>query len=304
MILDALKLTALHLALLLAPLTLAAVVLHQLNVITTRVLGSAFGSGAVIWFTGWLGTPIHELSHAAACALFRHRIQEIVLFRPDPESGVVGYVRHSWSPRNPWAVLGRGFVGIAPLFGGAAVLALVLFLLAPRDLVDGLFRLELAADTSAFAAQLAAWVDRVQQGARALVDPRHLTRPASWLLAYLALCVGTHLAPSGADLRGAWPSLGALVALLAAADLALVLALGPAGTRWILAAASLTVPVVAVLALASLLVGAALAVVFVAASAWSALTGRGIGAPLRVVLAQPWRLAAVGAVVALAVRLA
>jgi hypothetical protein len=303
MVLDALALTALHLALLLGPVTLAALVLHQLNVLTTRVLGGTFGANAVIWFTGWLGTPVHELSHAAACVLFRHRIQELVLFRPDPASGVVGYVRYVWSPRNPWALLGHGLVGIAPLFGGAAVLAALLFLLAPGELVRSLFQLELAADPAAFLAQLGGWVTRIGAGAASLLQPALWTRPTTWLLAYLTLCVGTHLAPSGADLKGAWPSLAILLVLLGLTDLALVLTLDGAGTTWVLAAASLTVPVVAMLALAAVLVGVALAGVLLVATVWSALTGRGLLSPLRMVLAEPWRLLSVAAAGLLATQL-
>lgn len=315
MILDALRVTALHFALLLGPLVLAAGVLHQLNVLTTRVLGGTFGAGAVIWFTGWLGTPVHELSHAAACVLFRHRIKELVLFRPDPETGVVGYVRYTWSPRNPWALLGHGLVGVAPLFGGAVALAALLFLLAPGEIVHSLFprstfplssRLDLTPsqlDTQAFLAQLSGWMVRVEEAAVSLFRPNLWTRPATWLLAYLTLCIGTHLSPSGADLKGAWPSLMILLASLGVVDIVLVSSLGGDATVWVLAASSLMVPVAAMLAVAALLVGVALVGVLVIATAWSTVTGRGPSAPLRMVLAEPWRLTAVAAVGLLAVGL-
>lgn len=303
MILEALRATGLHLALLLGPLLLAALVLHQLNVLTTRVLAGTFGTGAVVWFTGWLGTPVHELSHAAACVLFRHRIQELVLFRPDPATGVVGYVRYTWSPRDPWALLGHGLVGVAPLFGGALALAALLFLLAPSEALRALLPLELASDTAAFTAQLGTWGERAQVGAAALLQPELWRRPTTWLLAYLTLCIGTHLAPSGPDLKGAWPSLLLLVALLGLADLALVLSLPDGSTAWALAAASLLVPVVAMLTLAALLVGAALVGVLLVATAWSAIRGRGVFTPLRTLFVEPWRLAAVGAVGIVAARL-
>lgn len=300
MTVDALRLVAAHLALLLGPLVVAAVVLHQLNVLTTRVLGESFGSGAVVWLTGWLGTPVHELSHAAACVLFAHRVRELVLFRPDPATGVVGYVRYTWSPRNPWALLGHGLVGIAPLFGGALALAGLLFLLAPGETVARLLRPELAGDVGAFGALVAGWLARVEDQAAVLLDPAWLVRPRAWLFGYLALCVGTHLAPSGADLRGAWPSLALLTALLGLADLALVATLGDAGTRYVLWAASLTAPLAALLALAALLVGGAFVVVLAAATAWSMLRGAPL-APARAALRQPWRLAVVAGIGALAV---
>lgn len=303
MVLEPLRVIALHFGMLLGPLVLAALVLHQLNVLTTRVLGGTFGAGAVVWFTGWLGTPVHELSHAAACVLFRHRIRELVLFRPDPATGVVGWVRYTWSPRNPWALLGHGLVGVAPLFGGALVLTALLFLLAPDEVGRTLLQPGPGSPPAAFADQLAGWLARVQTAAALLLGGGLWTRPSGWLLAYLTLCVGTHLAPSGPDLKGAWPSLTLLLGLLGLVDLALVLSVDGRGTDQVLAAASWTVPVAAILALAALLVGAALVAVLTVATAWSALTGRGLLAPLRAVTGEPWRLGAVVAVGVLAVGL-
>ncbi|MEQ1505460.1 MAG: hypothetical protein ABMB14_24725 [Myxococcota bacterium] len=296
---DALRLVGAHLAMVLGPLVVAAAVLHQLNVVTTRVLGETFGPRAVVWFTGWLGTPVHELSHAAACVVFRHRIEELVLFRPDPATGVVGYVRYRWSPRNPWALLGHGLVGVAPLFGGAAVLVALLVALGPAGAMDR-FGGAIHAHPGAFGALVAGWVERVRSEAAILVDPRLLSQPKTWLFAYLALCVGTHLAPSGVDLKGAWPSLALAVTLIGLADLTLVWWLGDAGTAWAMQAAAATIPVAAVLALAAVLVAGGLAAVLAAATVWSTVTGRGPSAPLRSALRQPWRLTAVGAAVAAA----
>jgi hypothetical protein len=302
MVLETLRLVVLHLALLLGPLVLAALVLHQLNVLTTRVLGGTFGSGAVVWFTGWLGTPVHELSHAAACVLFAHRIREIVLFRPDPATGVVGWVRYTWSPRNPWALLGHGLVGVAPLFGGALVLGALLFLLGPDESGKAMFLPMPTSFPDASSAALTGWLIRVQAAAALLFDADPWTRPSGWLFGYLVLCVGTHLAPSGQDLKGAWPSLLLLVGLLILVDLVLISTLGDRGTALVFAAASWTAPVAALLALAALLVGAALVAVWLVATAWSAITGRGILGPLRMLADEPWRLLAVGGVVVLVTR--
>ena len=45
-----------------------------------------------IIFTGWIGTPIHELGHAAFCVLFRHKITEMKLYNPNPTDNTLGYV--------------------------------------------------------------------------------------------------------------------------------------------------------------------------------------------------------------------
>ena len=299
-----LALTGLHLAVLLGPLLVAAVALHQLNVLTTRVMWGTFGKSSVVWFTGWLGTPVHELSHAFACVVFRHRIKELVLFRPDPRTDVVGYVHYTWSPRDPWALLGHGFVGIAPLFGGAAVLCVLLFALAPSDVVGALLEVRFTTDPTAFGRQLERMVQSVQIALGSLASWSLLQRPTTWLLAYLTLCVGTHLAPSGPDLKGAWPSLLGLTGLLALLDLGAVLWLDDAGTRWVIGASSLMVPVVAVLAMAATLVAVALVAMWLTATLVSAFTRRGVMGPIRDVLHEPWRLLVVGVVAIAALALA
>jgi transposase InsO family protein len=35
-----------------------------------------------------------------------HRIVEIEFFKPDPNTGTLGYVYHKWNRSNPWQVLG------------------------------------------------------------------------------------------------------------------------------------------------------------------------------------------------------
>ena len=41
--------------------------------------------------------------------------EEIRLFQPDLETGVLGYVNHSYNKRNMYKVLGNYFIGVAPI---------------------------------------------------------------------------------------------------------------------------------------------------------------------------------------------
>ena len=86
-----------------------------------KSLGNAFGPGGT-YLVAWLGTPVHELGHALFCLIFGHKIEEIRFFKPDKDTGTLGFVYHTWNPKNPWHVLGNFFIGIGPVVLGCAVL--------------------------------------------------------------------------------------------------------------------------------------------------------------------------------------
>jgi len=222
-------------------------------------LAARFGWGSVL-VTGWIGTPVHELSHALACLVFGHRIREIALFRPDPESGVLGYVRHTWNPRNPYASAGNFFIGLAPLAGGGAVLFLLLWVFFPgtaREALSG-FGAEPAGTDAGFLSVL-----RIPAATslRVLGDLLRLEILGSWpfwLFLYLVLCIGSHLGPSPSDFRSARPGLAVLllVLFLFLANAALIiLGVGPqVPTLWL---ARLIGPPLSLLAVGAVLFAAA-----------------------------------------------
>ncbi len=131
--------------------TLGAVVICGLCVsflkrLFVRFLGGGAGH-AVVMGTSILGTPIHELSHALMCLLFGHKITEISLWQPASRDGTLGYVTHSYNPKNPYHIIGNLFIGIGPVLGGMGVLTLILalcfptaldtYMTAARDAIEG-----------------------------------------------------------------------------------------------------------------------------------------------------------------------
>ena len=197
--------------LLVGPPVLASLVLHatgrRLAVGLTRLLGR----GAVL-VTGWLGVPVHELSHAVLCVVFRHRIDRLVLFQPDPRTGTLGYVNHSWDGRSPWQVLGTFFIGVAPLVGGAAaILASLHFLLPGAIRVPEVALPAGPGDEAGWMTMGRALRDTAAHAARAMFSPAGLASWRPWVFFYLALCVGSHISPSRPDLEGSLP--GGLVFL-------------------------------------------------------------------------------------------
>ncbi len=186
-------------ALFLAPFVIFALLIHWFEQITQQRLAERFGWHSVLW-TGWLGTPIHELSHAAMCVLFRHRVDEIALFEPDRESGRLGYVKHSFRRGNWFEEVGNLFIGIAPLIGGSLVLAVLLWLFYPAAVSAGINTTRAIDANGGLLPQT--WAVAVEI-AREILAIGNLATGRFWIFLYLVLCVGSHMAPSGSDYHGA-----------------------------------------------------------------------------------------------------
>lgn len=253
-------------AIFLAPFAVFALLIHAFEMITQKRLAERFGWNAVLW-TGWLGTPVHELSHVIMCWIFRHRVDEVALFEPDPESGRLGYVRHSYRRENWFENFGNLFIGIAPLIGGSLVLIALMWLFFPEAAMTGFqsrskekeltFLLEEESASQMFSQTLRLSLEI----AREIFAVENVITFRFWLFLYLILCVGSHMAPSGSDYRGA--ARGGIVALCGLVAITFFLALVgvpvDAAVHNFLTASS---PLFAVLALTVMLCGlATLAVV-------------------------------------------
>lgn len=90
----------------------------------------------VCYITGAVGTPIHECAHALFCVIFGHKITEIKLFQINAADGTLGYVNHTYNPKNIYHKIGNFFIGIAPIIVIAAILYLMAYLLLPEFLVE------------------------------------------------------------------------------------------------------------------------------------------------------------------------
>jgi hypothetical protein len=237
------------------PFFLVGLLLHKLEETSQGRLAARFGWKSVLW-TGWLGTPIHECSHAVMCLVFRHRIKRVALFEPDPASGRLGYVNHSFNSKSVYQVVGNFFIGVAPFLGGALALFGLLWLFEP-----GAARSAMNADGIARTAASGNLVDAAVQIVRhvfnvlaQLITIQHLGTLAFWAFLYLVLCVGSHLAPSPADYKGAWLGGLLLLGLMLAFNIIFLAAGGKAGAVTG-AIASVLGPAFALLILAAALSG-------------------------------------------------
>ena len=66
---------------------------HLISRLFARLLGR--GSGVLFDVTSVVGTPVHELGHAAMCLVFVHKITRMRRWTPHPEHRVYGLVEHS-----------------------------------------------------------------------------------------------------------------------------------------------------------------------------------------------------------------
>lgn len=162
-----------------------------------------------IYGTGFFGTPIHELSHALMCILFAHKIEEIKLFQIDNETGTLGYVVHSYNKKNIWALIGNYFIGIAPIACGAVLLFFGIKLLLPETFLAVSGELE---QFSVYIGNGASWgwfskLGELFFGFLSALFSEALNTYKWWIFIFLAMCIALHMNLSGADIKGALPSL-------------------------------------------------------------------------------------------------
>ena len=248
------------LAVVLIPFVVFALIIHWLEQRIQLRLASRFGWSSVLW-TGWLGTPVHELSHALFCLVFRHRINEIALFKPDLKSGRLGYVDHSFTRGNWFEELGNFFIGIAPLIGGSVVLTALLWCFYPDAATE---ILSIARGTEAVAPEdsmVGIISDLTMSLIRTIAAPANWLTWRFWIFMYLVLCVGGHMAPSASDYDGAGRGVTMVAIILIACGL-LVSLLGFETDELLRSLLAMLTPVIAVLSLTIAICFLATAVVF------------------------------------------
>lgn len=206
-VLNAARLTVAQILSLIGPALVLGICMHGLSRAVESRAVRVFGRRGYLRMYGWLGTSVHELGHALFCPIFGHRIVAMQLFKPDPESGTLGYVRHVYNRRNPYHVLGNFFIGVGPLILGSLVIYGCAVLLVGSELLRCFEQVAVDADTFSSAKALAMTVGALSTAGRDMLA--HLfsgDRLLDWklyLFLYLVFSVGSAISLSAADLRGA-----------------------------------------------------------------------------------------------------
>jgi len=200
--------------------------IHFVSQLTFKSLANVFGRWGT-YFVAWLGTPVHELGHALFCIIFMHRIEEIRFFKPDKNTGTLGYVYHKWNPKNPWHVLGNFFIGIGPVVLGCAALFALFYFLIPDssrvwDSIIGSVN-SLGAD-AAIGDYFAVFRDSILSIINIIFASSNLNAWQFWVFLYLSICVASNVRLSWADIKGSFSGLGCIVFPFLILNLILLLA--------------------------------------------------------------------------------
>lgn len=185
-------------------------ILYLLSSMTRRIFAKTLGAKTELYITGWIGTPIHELSHALFCVIFNHQINDIKLFTT--KSDTIGYVLHSYDSRSWYQQIGNFFIGVGPIIIGALIVYFLFLLLAP-ELKENIFSVNIDYDKSAgilnmiysvisniFISILNIFSNIVKN----IFASRSYKNIGFWIFIYLSISIASHMELSPADISHAW----------------------------------------------------------------------------------------------------
>ena len=163
----------------------------------------SFGWKAVA-ITSIIGVPVHEISHAILCILFRHKITKLVLVQKRDANGVLGYVSHAYNPNSVYQQTGNFFIGIAPIFGGISVIIALMYAIIPKTynqfITISMNNLHVTKiNGAAIGGILSSYIDLV----KIIFSTKNFGNPYFILFLFLAICISSHISLSYADIKGA-----------------------------------------------------------------------------------------------------
>ena len=195
------------------PTAILAMLIQELSGKFERMAVRAIGRKGYMVVFGWLGSSVHELSHALMCKVFGHKVDHIQLFDLDPEGNRAGYVRHRYNTRSVYQKAGNFFIAVAPIFIGALVVYLAAMLLVPEILPWPSFQ-------DIPESRLTGFLGVLLNTLHELVEWENYQNGAYYLFLYILFCIGSSMKLSAADLKGVKTGGGILIGVLVAINLA------------------------------------------------------------------------------------
>lgn len=204
--------------------------LYIFSSLTRRVYANTVGAKAEIYITGFIGTPIHELSHALFCIIFNHKINEIKLFSPKANNGSLGYVVHSYDKRNWYAQAGNFFIGVAPIVMGSLIIYFLLSIILP-SIKEQIFYFEesnnlfllgdsdgikniLVSSLSSIVKLFTSTLENIKAILLALVSDGSVKTVQFWIFIFISISIASHIELSPADILHALKGMVYILCLL------------------------------------------------------------------------------------------
>ncbi|TGY42077.1 hypothetical protein E5347_10090 [Clostridium sartagoforme] len=169
----------------------------------------AFGRKS-IYITGFIGVPIHELSHAIVAIIFRHEITEIKLFKPSSEDNTLGYVKHRYNTKSIYQQIGNFFIGIAPILGGTISIGILMYFLIPS--VYNVFMSTILNNINQV--NLINVVLSFKELTKLVFTLDNFKNVEFIIFILLAICISSHISLSKADIKGASKGLFSMFLIL------------------------------------------------------------------------------------------
>lgn len=259
----------------------AGIALFVLARFTRNTVASGGSYKLDIFLTGWIGTPVHEIGHALFALLFGHKIVEMKLYTPGAENGSLGYVNHTYNPKNWYHKIGNFFIGAGPVFFGTFILYLFMDWFVPNkdEIFSMIFenRITIRSLTDFITAGELV-LGNAKQLISMLFHQNNFYNKKFWLFLYLAVCVSSHMELSPPDIEGMFAGLGSLVIVLFAFNVgAIVLSIDTAD--FFITAAGYTSMISGFFILAVILSAVNFVMTYFLISIYSLLRRRGLPSP-------------------------
>jgi hypothetical protein len=210
----------------LVPGLIFTLIMNYISTFVQRRALFTMGKGWYLGLFGWPGTTIHEIGHAIFCLIFRHKITKLKLFDPDPETGTLGYIEHTYNPSSIYQLVGNFFIGIGPILLGTSVIYLLLYFLLDLNPFDVVENAGMASpriyswDVATQVCQII-WTESVNLLSR-IFSWHNLATWQLYACVYLTFTIGSSIMLSPSDIRSTLKGLIVIVILIFIFNLATV----------------------------------------------------------------------------------
>jgi len=215
---NALMMSLQQIFILIGPGLILAFLLNYVAVFVEKRAYGFMGQGVYLTFFGGIGTIIHELGHAFFCIVFRHEIIDMELFSPNPKSGSLGYVKHSYNPDSNYQVIGNFFIGIGPILFGSTVIYFCSKYLVGENLFSSLGSLPVKSFTTGYWDYFLEITKYIYLSVKSLTfqlfTVENLSNWKTYLFLYLVFCIGSSITLSPPDIKSAFLGFASIVGTL------------------------------------------------------------------------------------------